>query len=544
MIPTLLVSAAWLPAWLGWGALAWLDLLGGSTTATRQMGAGALVLLGAATLALVALVVAFVLPLSPALGSVLWAAGLGGAWRHRRSLVPALPSREGTAFLVFASLALSYLSSSSDWIHDTGLYHFQQIRWAREAPVALGLASLHFPLGHASSWFPLAAFLPLPGLPIWTALALNTALSLAAFAFFHHQASGAFSRPAAVLASALPFLAYGASQTLSGPLLASVSTDLPVALLALVVTLLCVLAPQKGAREWAVPLAAILGALSLTIKLSAALTAALGMAILIFRERPGRTATRGAAFALALILAWAARGLALSGCIAFPVAASCVGLPWAVSPATIARALADIRKDAVSATIDPGLSAFTAALARALRQVTLPPVPPLAAAAIVGLVLCLCFCRRRPRATGSERRAWALASAGALGALLFWAATAPDPRFGYGALVSVAALALAWGAAPWAETPWFRRAIFAVWLLLPALIVAKTLTGRGTTRTFSAWRLARGGLPTGLIWRTTPFEIRRPSNGWACFDIEPPCTPQTHPDLAARGSYRKVFTRP
>jgi hypothetical protein len=42
-------------------------------------------------------------------------------------------------------------------LYDTGLYHYQMLRWLNQAGTVPGLALLHFRFGFSSSWFALAA---------------------------------------------------------------------------------------------------------------------------------------------------------------------------------------------------------------------------------------------------------------------------------------------------------------------------------------------------------------------------------------------------
>jgi hypothetical protein len=121
--------------------------------------------LGIAVAGTMALLVNFVAPVNGLVASGIWlfgAAGLVGA-RHG--------SVSRRMWILFGGLAVvvAWLSAREFRHGDTGLYHWQAVKWAASAPVVPGLANLNPWFGHNSTWWLFSAALGLPGFTAHTA---------------------------------------------------------------------------------------------------------------------------------------------------------------------------------------------------------------------------------------------------------------------------------------------------------------------------------------------------------------------------------------
>jgi hypothetical protein len=221
---------------------------------------------------------------------------------------------------------------------DTGLYHYQVVRWLSEYGTVPGLALLHFRFGFSSSWFALAApfdFGPfegrisglLGGLAIFLAL-LHFGLAVARI--LQQKAT----RADWFLAGGYPLVVF---VSLASTFEVSLSPDLPVWILTLLTGWLMLLEE----RESLVPgpdhnpiLPFLLAVGTLSIKLSAAPIVLLAGLFFLFRSTGKLRATivSGAAASL-LVVPFFAANLVSSGCPVFPGTLMCVGSPWGVDKA-------------------------------------------------------------------------------------------------------------------------------------------------------------------------------------------------------------------
>ncbi|MEX0892789.1 MAG: hypothetical protein WEB88_11520 [Gemmatimonadota bacterium] len=149
----------------------------------------------------------------------------------------------------------------------------------------------------------------------------------------------------------------------------------------------------------------------------------------------------GAALAAALLLtAWVLRGLVLSGYPLFPATLGGIGADWAVPPAHAAAASAEIRTWAREPFGDPEVVLSTW---RWLRGWSGPAIHALGPPLLVMLTGFLVVVRKGSAWWSAPERlhGWLSLWFQLAAVALFWFATAPDPRFLYGAPWVAAALA-------------------------------------------------------------------------------------------------------
>ncbi len=378
--------------------------------------------------------------------------------------------------LLFSALLLAYVAYSASFSTngDTGLYYLQTIRWLRESPVPLGLANLHGRLGYNSAWHSLAALLEMPRFIGKSSFLVNSTLMFLFGLSVLGAARSIWARRARLgdfflALCALPLLSpsifvyrYASSATANG-------SAMFVELLALAAFLDAAAAdPPDFARSLWTSL--MVSALALTIKISALPVLVLPLALLIWKRAalkaalfPGRASHPGpgplsaptslaqlgpAIAALGLLFVpWLARGVALSGCLAYPIRSSCLPVEWRVAEPIRLNEELTIRSWARWPKQDPlmvlgSYDWLGPWLARYRTNLSLIVV-----LALIGLSLLVfgwLLWKRKLSLPGIQRAALLMPLTG----LLYWAWSAPDIRFGEGYFWSLSLLLLAFSAAP------------------------------------------------------------------------------------------------
>jgi hypothetical protein len=225
------------------------------------------------------------------------------------------------------------------WAFDTGLYHYQIVRWLAEYGTVRGLALLHFRLGFSSSWFALAApfdFGPFQGRisGLFGGLAIFLALlhfTLAMSRIFQGRGEWADW----FLAGGYPLIFL---VCFAWSFEVSLSPDLPIWILTLLLGWLMLLearppgegkASERGDFQHILPLILAFGALS--IKLSAVPLVFVAGVYFLFRSAGKlRSAFAAGAIASLLLVPFFAANFASSGCPVFPSTILCANLPWSV----------------------------------------------------------------------------------------------------------------------------------------------------------------------------------------------------------------------
>jgi len=348
-------------AWLVLGGIGWaigaalLHNLTGSAFPRRGDRAYLSLWLGIVVLASSLMAVSLVVPLSPWAGSataaVLGAVALGqrGGRTELRRQWQGLQARRGWAIAsgVFA-LAVAFYGVQPVTLYDTGLYHFQMLRWLAQVGTVPGLALFFYPLGYPSSWLALAA--------PWEAgpLAARSASVTGTLVFFLLGSQALLSgwrvcQKSGQLADwfflwnsaiALAILAH-----LSLPI--SPSPDMGIVALSLLVPWALLLVAQQteaATPHWRssqlVPVLLAAGALSM--KLSALLL--WGFAFAVYARGNGWRWLGGGAASGLILLPSLAFGLITSGCPLYPLPVCLTSLPWSVSLDTVEAIRVSIRE--------------------------------------------------------------------------------------------------------------------------------------------------------------------------------------------------------
>ena len=524
MLAVLVALLVWVPALLGWGDAVLPALLGGQLRENDEAGLALRGFVGLGFLGTLGAALNFFAGLGPTLSVTVALVGLLLFARRIWGSHGPLALGDVTALAALA-LVISLFASGPIRLYDTGLYHLQAVAWTTAGPVPAGLANLHRRFGLDSLWFPAAALLELPG---FAGRGAWLSSSLAVFFFGSAVWMGAKRTLRGTGDVACVLLALGVEPMFFVALtkgIPSLSTDLPVTLMTILSAQFLLRSPTTPAERRA---SVTLAALAAMVKLSAAVWfAALLVAVRVF---PAVLALPAAA--------WVARGVALSGYLVYPAPWSRIPfLSWAL-PLSSAQGEIDWarswgrlpgRRPAEVLSGWEWLGPWVRTNAGRLSVLFL-----------IGLLLlgvaALAFARRHE----SRRSAPAGVSvvvAAAIASTLFWFVSAPDIRFGYGALFLLAALPLALALPRTEAAAWSIRSRTRLAVAASAAVLA-----------FSAVQLRREGewRPAALVPPAPPrplLEERRTVEGEAlwvpvgndrCWAAPIPCTPYFRKELVVR----------
>ncbi|MFL6255492.1 MAG: LIC_10190 family membrane protein, partial [Pyrinomonadaceae bacterium] len=349
----LFFTGVWLPLLL----VCWLC---GAAVLERATGAGAFrragdrlifsIWLGLVILAQTLLAASLFVPLTPLCGAAV-AVVLSGvallsrgvraeAIRLKRLLRPRL-----LLGLLALSTGVAACASQPVKLYDTGLYHFQNVKWLAEHGAVRGLALVQLRFAFASAWFALAA--PFDAGP-FESRAAAVACGFALLVAVMHALLCA-RRCAAGAGRGADWLVLLSFALVLPPIFvwrmpASASPDLPLFFLALIVVwAISLLEEEKGGAS-ARLLPVLLAAGAVGLKLN-------GLPLLVvasvYYARGGGFSTRrlltaGALVAL-MLLPTIAHGLVTSGCPVFPSKLLCVEAPWSVGEGEAERLTRVIR---------------------------------------------------------------------------------------------------------------------------------------------------------------------------------------------------------
>ena len=477
--------------------------------------------------------------------------GVVGLTWNRRDLL-ALAGRLIQTRRVWPWLAL--LAVLSVWLanhaidtvlnYDSGLYHFQAVRWNTTYRLVPGLGNLHGRLAFNSSYF---LFVGLLDVGPWAGHAHNVAPGLLLLAVFARVLLGAYrligsktwrwADLLAVLLFAPAFEVMIVDHRVSSP-----SPDVPVLLLGIVLALWLADFLDREGDLRALGQLVLLAAVGVTVKLSFVVFGA-GCALLAlgswaWRNRQHRVRLVYGAGGMALLAAlalvpWMVRGIILSGYPVYPSTIGNISAEWAVpreqaeNEARWVRSWGRDDKVHWSAVLD-NWNWFKPWAERVSGQDGLRIPLALVVAAAVALAKRR-FYDRAPLA--APHWTW-LVLLPTLPALVFWFFASPDLRFAGAAwwvlgLGSLAVALAAYNAREQAVT-----VALAVTLALIALNPVQVLNfvGPGDDGGFSA-------IPAAEVEQTESehgVTIYVPVSGDQCWDAPLPCAPGERPQLAQR----------
>jgi hypothetical protein len=352
MFSILLIS----PALVGWGVAFSTQVLGRST----DVNIGELGMLGLFVVSLVGLALHFVLALSSTVVLAILIGGYYLLWRNARVLVPFIATwpRWQLAIPFFFAFFFAFFAFIREYHADTELYHLPSIVWAHQSRVPIGLANIVDQLGFNSIWFITASLIWLPGFELTSVFGVDALITAMFFlALFQHGSDVIYGERTSISkVFAFVLFVFLLTEGVSFiRIIGSPNTDIPASL----VTIYCFVLSLRiienktnhGAlvQDWLFLIS--FSVFALVIKVSQAplvfLPLLLGTSVYMTKDRLNseRHTLVGAGIIVVALLLWFARGLLISGCVAYPVASSCIeSIPW-----TVTRESAIVQHDGIRA---------------------------------------------------------------------------------------------------------------------------------------------------------------------------------------------------
>ena len=258
-------------------------------------------------------------------------------------------------FLIAGTLLITACAQATPVLSDSGLYHFNSIRWLQEYSIVPGLGNLHGRLAFNMSFFHYVAFLNLfPPYPLGHNLANSFLVFLlfaeCGFALFNHKKYSLIET--AVRVSLLPLLfTFVIHVRFSSPTPDTASGLFRIALFLVLLSVITRYYENKPASGF-IKLILFFSLTAITIKLSnimyAGIISATVLILYFSLDRKGFyliTASRLLFLFITIfsLFIWIGRGILLSGCPAYPATALCIETDWSVPVSSIESEVTKIK---------------------------------------------------------------------------------------------------------------------------------------------------------------------------------------------------------
>jgi hypothetical protein len=455
--------------------------------------------------------------------------------------------------------------------NDSGIYHFNSVRWINEYAVVPGLGNVHSRLAFNQSFFMYVASLNLFPLFNHGHNLANSFLFLLLFAelvrhlftLIYHLPNAVDHRPSIVAVFFIPLLIYHVLfSSLSSPTPDNASSVLQILLFIHYVHFLKAKAFDEYADSRLVLIAA-LSATLVTVKLSNLFFAAVIFASsILFRFRgsfatqtyPLRTIIKSLALPGVIAIAWLCRGLITSGYPVYPSTVGHIQTDWSVPIEQVRNTAAWISSWGRQPITQPDLvlgnwNWLGPWLDRLFKNSFYSVVYPICVSAL-SMILALGFVFRFRRGKKDSVLLWtALLSGPPFAAILFWFFVAPEMRYAH-SLFYIAAVASSillieiTAVMQRNKTALIAGALF---LIVNAGLAYRLFTNSGGlinifTKGGGLINISRVGyvpIPGAeLIEKRTAsgLKIYAPVHDHGCWDSPLPCTPFLKHELRLRGS--------
>jgi hypothetical protein len=408
--------------------------------------------------------------------------------------------------------------------YDGGLYHLPHQYWIVTEKLVFGLANLHNRFGFNSLNEYLLALGWLGGKDLSFAPQVAGLFSVMFLLAMAEAVARDCDDPATAFVVSMAVIGFGWIYWTVAIATGWSNSDVPTAICILLCVYCGFVAAARSDAEFLL-LSYLFAGFATALKLSGAFVLLFPLALTV--ERIWRVGWRGLPVArlvgvASLFLPWWLSSIVITGCLAYPVSASCLPVPWESSrEATITSmwVKAWARAPRTGLTHVAGWAWLPSWLGR--HQAFLWTW---AAIAVIGVAVSSVIAARADAQRLSSIPIAAFACY-AVAAIAAWFLAAPEPRFGIGYIVSLAmlpGLAVLALCKPAADA----RGIRWVPMSSVGILVALGLAHAG-------WALARDGLPI-LAYRFQSIPVteskmdgivRRPVGGDRCFLTPQPCSP-------------------
>lgn len=403
-------------------------------------------LMGLVTITTIAMLVNLLLPLSAVFMLGLSAGALVIFSQRRFWPSVVFPKFSSLTGLMLMVVFLTVLENSTHVPSnaDTGLYHAQTIRWFEEYRIVPGLGNLHGRLAFNSSWLVLNAAFSFAFLGLRSFRLVEGVFFLSAALYFTEGVEAILQREFS-LSALLKVLFLPLSFYLLGSELSSAGTDMPVSLITwIILTLWIERLESQSPTELQAIFLFIFSLFAITLKLAAAplVLLALWIAWEFFKARGWRAAISLGVIGAIILIPWMIRSVFLSGYLVFPVSQiDLFPVDWKMSADEVnmtrqsITGFARVRRNDWQFSM--GLT-FREWFSLWLKKQTLNQEM------IYGLVLAspLLMAVSQFKSLLITKKHLLIYIVFAAGSL-FWFASAPIIRFGYGFLIGICVLSLA-----------------------------------------------------------------------------------------------------
>ena len=467
-----------------------------------------------------------------------------GSLRKRQIVV-------GLGCALLASAWVANNSAGEPAAYDSGVYHTPAVRWYTTYPVVPGLGNLHGRLALNSSSLLYDAMLEAGP---WFGRATHVANGLLVLIFLLQILRSVWRliRPSGVaiwpyvfeLVLILPVTAIIVSHSIS-----SFSTDIPPAIVLFVVcsAVYRLLAERGPEAEYNGVVAVTLAMLSICLKASYAVIGLLLMVLVFsYSAKTIKAIKRSAAIIVLLGIPWMLHGIILSGYPFYPSTFGGLPVDWRVPPELGNETLSWVVVTSRRSTAG-GLSWVPAWFRDDMRWYPYHRVPQLSRG-IFGVLSPLglfvlattgALAAKRERRKGAFPKGYLWLISACLLAAVFWVSMAPNPRFGFALLWSLAAASVARLAVIHESVA--PRLALPVAITLAATPVVLPLPQRDLIRQLAGRLVSTPGPDHGLhpypkpdLYQFTTdsgLALSVPVRDNRCFDAALQCTPHPAPNL-------------
>lgn len=505
-----------------------------------------------------------VLPLNQWVSGVFFLLGIAGNFTTTFSLRNSLErlSQISCGYWLFLLMGGCWIAGHAllePKLYDSGVYHFNSVRWLLEYPLVTGLGNLHGRLAFNQTFFifvaSLEVFQPLvSGHNLANSFLLYLALAECAYPLFNRVKISTDDRLILIVKIAfIPLvLVLGKNYALSSPSPDLCSTILRIVMFYHFIEVLVRF--RSGQKDTGgVKYSVLLASVAITIKLSNVMYAISlgGICVLLGIARRNRlSGERGKvriiifAIILFFLTIWAVRGVVLSGCLVYPSSAFCFDLDWAIPKEQVTKEAEMIYRSQRTKTLNKDPRDFLLDRKWMVRWVdtmwrwksgfAYPVI--LALAAICGAVASVTFSKDTEQR--KSNLLLTLAIIPPLTAIVFWFVTAPHIRFAEPFLFLIALA----GFLPWLRSDHSSKVRLMFTVMVLAFINIPLLLAefeRGL-RFEVVMRVSPEGEPTpktilGTFKTASGLEIYFPVKGDQCWDSALPCSPSKDENLRLRG---------
>lgn len=493
-------------------------------------------MLGLFVAASVAIVLNFLFPITSVIAFALIAVGLA-------LLLPVIGKIERQQWVMYAALAAAVTPLAIFlWEgYDGGLYHLPHQYWLATEKAVIGLANLHGRFGFNSVIEPLFALGWFGGDDLAVVPLLAGLFGLMLLAMLFEGMHDAGDRRVLLYVTGMLGLGYVWAYIETRGM-GWASTDLPAAT-AVAACIYCGFASAvRDDRDYLV-LAFFFAAFAAALKLSGAFAALfpLGLAALwIARHGMAKFPVARLVLIGMLFLPYVARNLAVSGCLAYPAALTCLPLQWEASQSAANDAMWITAWARAPATGLEHLHGWAWLPAWFERNETF--LLTYLAVTVIALAIAMVT----PGDRSQRRQIIApilIFSAYAVAATVLWFLAAPDPRFGLGHILALAMAPGLWLLA--LGKP--QRIPFPTDWVPVSVLIGSLIFGVG-----NSWKHGNREEKSLFTYRPVHIEavetrtegaVRRPAKADRCLLAPPPCSPYGADREDTLGPYRAYFPK-